>query len=80
MEAITFQLASYANNEAKMNGVVAYWIILLQHETYKFISSNIFQVIPFEKKLRSTDSYKTFICRRVQGKIIQEAITWFICA
>ena len=29
MEAITFQLASCANNEAQMNWVMASWIILL---------------------------------------------------
>ena len=29
MEAITFQLAIYANNEAQMNQVMASWIIFL---------------------------------------------------
>ena len=29
MEAITFRLASYANNEAQMHRVMASWIILL---------------------------------------------------
>ena len=68
MEAITFQLASYSNNEAQMNRVMASWIIYLQRETSKFISSTRFQVIPFEKKTRSTDSDKKSICRRVQVK------------
>ena len=68
MEAITFQLASYAKNEAQMNRVMDSWIILLWHETSKFISSTRFQVIQFEKKPRSTDSYKKSICRRVQVK------------
>ena len=68
MEAITFQLASYANNEAQMNWVMASCIILLWHETSKFISSTRFQVILFEKKPCSTDSYKKSICRRMQVK------------
>ena len=68
MEAITFQLASHANDEAQMNRVMASWIIFLQHETSKFISSTRFQVISYEKKLRSTDSYKKLIWRRVQVK------------
>ena len=68
MEAITFQLAIYANNEAQMNRVMAYWISFLQHETSKFISSTRFQVIPFEKKPRHIYSYKNSIYRRVQVK------------
>ena len=68
MEAITFQLVSYANHKAQMNQLIASWIIFLPHETYKSISSTRFQVIPFEKKPRSTDSYKKLICRRVQVK------------
>ena len=68
MEAITFQLAIYVYNKVQMNRVMASPIIFLRHETSKFISSTIFQVIPFEKKPRSTDSYKTFICIRVQVK------------
>ena len=48
---------------------MASWIISLQHETSKFIPSTIFQVIPFERKPRSTDSYNKLICRRVQVKI-----------
>ena len=68
MEAITFQLASYANNEAQMNQVMDSWVIFLRYETSKFISSTIFQVIPFEIKPRSTDSYKKFIYRRVPVK------------
>ena len=68
MESITFQLASYANNEAQMNQVRASWIILLIYETSKFISSTTFQVIPFEKNPCSTDLYKKLICRRVQVK------------
>ena len=31
MEAITFQLACYTNNEAQMKRVMASWIISLQH-------------------------------------------------
>ena len=58
MEVITFQLASYVNNEAHMNRVMASWIIYLRHENSKFISSTIFQVIPFDKKPCSIDSYK----------------------
>ena len=69
MEAITFQLDSYANNGSQMNRVMASWIIFLRHETSKFISSTRFQFIPFEKRPRSTDSYKNSICRRVQVKI-----------
>ena len=68
IESITFQLASYANNEAQMNRVMASWIIFLQHETSKFIPPTRFQVIPFEKKLCSTYSYKNLICRKVQVK------------
>ena len=68
MEAITFQLASYSNNEAQMNRVMASWVIFFRHETSKFIFSTIFQVIPFERKPRSTDSYKIYICRRVPVK------------
>ena len=68
MEAITFQLASYANNEAQTNRMMASWLIFLQHETSMFIFSARFQVIPFERKTRSTDSYKKFIFRRVQVK------------
>ena len=62
MEAITFQVAVYTNNEAQMNWVMASWIIFLRHETSKFIFSTRFQVIPFERNPRSTDSYKKFIC------------------
>ena len=69
MEATNFQLDIYAKNEAQMNRVMGSWMIYLQHETHKFISSIRFQVIPFEKKPRSTDSYKKLICRRVQVKI-----------
>ena len=47
MEAITFQLAGYANNEAQMNRYMASWVIFLRHETSKFIFSARFQVIPF---------------------------------
>ena len=43
-------------------------MIFLRRETYKFISSTRFQVIPFEKNLLSTDSYKKSICRRMQVK------------
>ena len=68
MEAITFQLSSYANNEAQMNRVMASWVIFLQHETSKFIFSTRFQVIPFERNPRSTDSYKKLIQRRVPVK------------
>ena len=68
MEPITFQLASSDNNEAQMNWVMASWIIFLWHETSKLISSARFQLIPFEKKPRSTDSYKKSICRRLQIK------------
>ena len=68
MDAITFQLASYANNEAHTNWVMASWIVFLRHKTSNFISSTIFQVISFEKKPRSTDSQKKSICRRVQVK------------
>ena len=68
MEVITFQLASYENNEAQMNRVMAFWIIFLQHETSKFIPSTIFQVITFDRKPRSVDSYKNLICRRVPVK------------
>ena len=32
MEAITFQLASYANNKSQMNRVMASWIIFLTNE------------------------------------------------
>ena len=69
MEAITFQLSSYDNTEAQMNRFMASWIIFLQHETSNFVSSTSFQVIPFEKNPRSTDSNKMLICRRVQVKI-----------
>ena len=69
MEAITFQVAVYTNNEAQMNWVMASWIIFLRHEISKFISSTRFQVIPFDKKMCYTDSYKKLICRRVQVKI-----------
>ena len=68
MEAITFQLASYTNNETQMNWMMASWIIFRRYETSKFISSTRFQVIQFYKKPRSTDSYKKLICRRVQVK------------
>ena len=69
MEAIIFQLASYANNEAQMNQVMASWIIFLRHETSKFIFSTRFKVIPFEINPCYTDSYKKLICRRVPVKI-----------
>ena len=69
MEAITFQLASCANNEAQMNRVMASWISFLRHETSKFIFSTRFQVIQFERNPHSTDSYKKSICRRVPMKI-----------
>ena len=68
MESIILQLAIHTNNEAHMNGAMTSWINFLRHETSKFISSTRFQVIPFEKKPRSTDSYKNSICRRVQVK------------
>ena len=68
MRTITFPLASYANNEAQMNQVMASWIILLWNETSKFISSTRFQLVPLEKNPSSTDSYKKLICRRVQVK------------
>ena len=42
MEATTFQLVIYANNEAQMNQVMDSWIILLRYETSKFISSTRF--------------------------------------
>ena len=66
IESITLQLASYDNNEAHMNPVMASWIIFLRHETYKFIPSTISQVIPFDKRLCSIYSLKKLICRRVQ--------------
>ena len=69
MEAIAFQLAIYANNEVQMKRVMASWIVFLRHEISKFISSTRFQVITFERKPRSTDSYKTLICRRMQVEI-----------
>ena len=68
MEATTSQLASYDNNEARMNRVMASWIISLRHETYNFIYSTIFHVIPFERKPCSIDSYKKSIRRRVPVK------------
>ena len=79
MEAITFQLASYDNNKSQMNWVMVSWIISPWHETSKFISSTRFQVIPFEKKPRSTDSYKKLICRRVQVKADELNETTQIC-
>ena len=68
MEATTFQLASYANNEAQMNRVMASWVIFLWHETSKFILSPRFQVIPFERKKRYTDSYKKIYAEECQWK------------
>ena len=68
MEAITFQLTSYSNNEAQMNRLMASWIISLRRETSKFTSSTRFQVIPFDKYPCSTDSYKKLIWRKVQVK------------
>ena len=51
-----------------MNRVMSYWIIYLQHETSKFISSARFQVIPFERNPCSTGSLKKLICRRFYVK------------
>ena len=66
MEDITFQLAIYANSEAQMNRVMASWVIFLRQETSKFIFSTRFQVIPFERKPRSTDSYKKLYAEECQ--------------
>ena len=68
MEAITFQLASYAKNEAQMNRVMDSWVIFIRHETSKFIFYTRFLVIPFEKNPRSTYSYKKLIFRIVHVK------------
>ena len=68
MEDITFQLAIYANSEAQMNRVMASWVVFLRHETSKFIFSTRFQVIPFERNPRPTDSYKKLYAEECQWK------------